>query len=190
MRKSSILRLFLLLCLAMAMCAQAPTPKPDAELKKLAALLSGRWTYEGEYKAGPLGPGGKMTGEYTGRTILNGFFFEGRETEKGAMGDVQNIEIDAYDPANKNFISNIYGDDGSRFSGTVTINGNTVTWEGKYFAGGQEILLKEPLVLAADRMSATAKTQISMDNGKTWTPFSDVTFTRGSPASGIHEHKE
>ncbi len=92
------------LSLATAILAQTPVPKPDPESKKLATFLSGHWTYEGEYKPGPLGPGGKITGEYTGQTILKGSFFEGRETEKGATGEMHNIEIDAYDPANKNFI--------------------------------------------------------------------------------------
>jgi hypothetical protein len=36
---------------------QAPAPQPDPEVKKLQALV-GHWTFKGEYKAGPLGPGG------------------------------------------------------------------------------------------------------------------------------------
>jgi Protein of unknown function (DUF1579) len=179
MRAFRFVRFLMGLSLATAIFAQAQAPKPDPHLKQLSAL-AGRWTYEGEYKPGPLGPGGKITGEYTGRTILNGFFYEGRETEKGTMGETHNVEIDAYDPANKNFICNLYQDDGSRFSGTVTVNGNTITWEGKFFAAGQQILFKEPFVMAADRMTGTAKGEISMD-GKTWTPFFEATFTKAKP---------
>jgi hypothetical protein len=82
MRAFRFVRFLMGLSLATAIFAQAQAPKPDPHLKQLSAL-AGRWTYEGEYKSGPLGPGGKITGEYTGRTILNGFFYEGRETEKG-----------------------------------------------------------------------------------------------------------
>ena len=42
---------------------QAPAPQPDPEVKKLQVLV-GHWTFKGEYKAGPLGPGGKVAGEY------------------------------------------------------------------------------------------------------------------------------
>jgi hypothetical protein len=168
------------LSLATTILAQTQAPKPDPQLKQLSALLAGRWTYEGEYKPGPLGPGGKITGEYIGQTILNGFFFEGRETEKGSTGETHNIEIDAYDPANRNFVSNMYQDDGSRFSGTVTVSGNTITWEGRFIVAGQQVLFKEPFVMAADRMSGTAKGEISTD-GKTWTPFFEATFTKAKP---------
>src|SRR5215469_5547208 len=102
MRTFHWVRFLLSLSLATALLAQAP--KPDPQLKQLS-ILAGRWTYEGEYKPGPLGPGGKITGEYTGRAILNGFFFEGRETEKSFTGETHNVEIDASDPANKNFVS-------------------------------------------------------------------------------------
>jgi hypothetical protein len=164
------------------MLAQAPAPKPDHEIKKLTALLGGHWTYEGEYKPGPLGPGGKITGEYTGKTILNGFFFEGRETEKGAMGETHNVEIDAYDPVNKNLICNFYQDDGSRMSGTVTVSGNNITWEGKFFVAGQQILMRAPLVVAADRTSGKWNVDLSTDNGKTWSLFFEATMTKTKPA--------
>lgn len=168
MRAFRFVRFLMGLSLATAIFAQAQAPKPDSHLKQLSAL-AGRWTYEGEYKPGPLGPDGKIIGEYTGRTILNGFFCEGREAEKGTMGATHNVEIDAYDPANNNFICNLYQDDGSRFSDTVTVNGNAITWEGRFFAAGPQVLFKEPFVMAADRMTGTAKGETSMD-GKTWTP--------------------
>jgi len=181
MRAFHLVRFLLGLSLATAILAQAPAPKPDPQLKQFSALFAGRWTYDGEYKPGPLGPGGKITGEYTGQTILKGFFFEGRETEKGATGEVHNVEIDAYDPANKNFTSNLYQDDGSRFSGTVTVSANTITWEGKYFVAGQPILLRAPFVLAADRTTATEKVDVSTDGGKTWGPFFEATWTKVKP---------
>jgi hypothetical protein len=53
-----------------------------------------------------------MAGEFTRRLILKGFFFEGRSAEKEPMGETQSLESDAYDLANKNFISNVYSDDG------------------------------------------------------------------------------
>jgi hypothetical protein len=54
------------------------------------------------------------------------------------MGETHNVEIDAYDPANKNFICNMYQDDGSRFSGTVTVDGNTITWKESFTLRGSK----------------------------------------------------
>jgi len=152
----------------------------DPEMKKLNVLV-GRWTYEGEYKPGPLGPGGKITGEYTIQMILKGFFLEARQTEKGAMGETRSLEIVAYDPVSKNFVFNIYRDNGSTSSGTVTVSGNTITWEGKCIVDEKKFLSKDPFVFAGDWTSASAKTEISAD-GKTWTPFFEGKLTKAKPA--------
>jgi len=182
MKRFHMLLLLLFACFATAMLAQtpAPAPKPDPELKKLAVLV-GHFTYEGEYKAGPLGPGGKITGEYDGQMILGGFLFQARTKEKGAMGEMRALEIERYDPVNKSFASSLYQDDGSTFSGVLTVSGNTLTWTGKFVVAGKEYLFREPLVLAPDLMSGTAKGEISVD-GHAWTPFYEAQYTKTKPA--------
>ena len=109
MQRVAVLCLLLMVVLVSAVQAQAPAtaPKPDPALKKVAVFV-GHWTWEGEVKAGPWGSSFKGSGEYDGRMILEGFFFQGRWTEKGAMGG---LEIVGYDPVNKNFIHNGYWDD-------------------------------------------------------------------------------
>jgi len=179
MQRINVLFSLLVLCLVTTLQAQAP--KPDPEVKKLHALV-GHWTYEGEYKPGPLGPGGKITGVWDARMILGGFFLQEQQTEKGAEGELRNLGIEAYDPANKNFNSNWYQSDGSRLTGTLTINGNTVTWVGTFSVAGKEYQFKEPLVLADDSMSGTAKGEISAD-GKTWAPFFEGKFVKVKPAA-------
>jgi hypothetical protein len=182
MQRFRILPLLLVAYFATALLAQAPSsaPKPDPELKKLAVLV-GHWTYEGEYKPGPLGPGGKITGVYDGQMTLGGFLFQARMTESGAMGVMRALEIERYDTVNKNVASSVYQDDGSAFLGVVTVNGNTVTWAGKFVAGGKEYSFREPLVLALDLMSGTAKGEISVD-GQKWTPFFEAQYTKTKPA--------
>jgi hypothetical protein len=113
--------------------------------------------------------------------ILGGFFLQGQETEKGPAGEMRALGIEAYDPVNKNFASNWYESDGTRFSGTLTVSGNTFTWEGKSVVAGKQYLMKEPFVVAPDLMSATMKTQVSVD-GKTWTPFAESRYTKVKPA--------
>jgi len=180
MQRISVQLFVLFFCFATAMQAQAPTPKPDPEVKKLHVSL-GHWTYEGEYKPGPLGPGGKFAGEDDGQMILGGFFFQARWTEKGPTGEGRGLELDGYDPVNKNFSSELYFDDGSRFSGVLTVAGNTFTYEGKMVMAGKQYQFKGTFVLAPDLASGTYKTEISLD-GKTWTTSGESKWTKAKPA--------
>jgi hypothetical protein len=180
MTRVSVLLFLLLFCFATAMQAQAPAPKPDPEVKKLSVEL-GHWTYGGEYKPGPLvGQGGKFTGDATCQMILGGFFLQCQWAEKWPAGEGRGLEIDGYDPVNKNFSSAMYFDDGSRFSGVLTFAGNTYTYVGKLAATGKQYQFKASFVLAPDLKSATEKSELSTD-GKTWTPFGEEKWTKAAP---------
>jgi hypothetical protein len=182
MQRISILLFLLVFSFAGAVQAQAPAPKPDPELRKLSVQL-GHWTYEGKYKPGPLvGPGGNFTGDFTGQMILGGFFFQGRWTEKGPTGEERGLEIDGYDSVNRDFASNWYMSDGSRFSGVLTFAGNTYTYVGKLIAAEKEYQFKVTYVLAPDLTTATEKGEISTD-GKTWTLFGEEKWTKAQPAA-------
>ncbi len=159
---------------------QASAPKPDPEVKKLQPLV-GRWTFKGEYKAGPLGPGGKVAGEYTGRMILGGFFFQAQFTEKAPMGEMSGLEVEAYDPATKSFVSNWYLSGGITMPGTLTVSGNTFTWEGKLMAAGEQHQYKLTLIVAANLTSWTLKSEISVD-GTTWMPWFEEKGTKAKSA--------
>ena len=180
MTRISVLLFVLVVFFATAMQAQAPAPKPDPELKKLSVFV-GHWTYEGEYKPGPLGPGGKITGEYTGQMILAGFFYQARWTEKGPAGETRGLDVEAYDPVNKNFVSNWYLSDGSRFSGVSAVSEKTYAIAGKFLLTGKQYEFKDTLILAADLMSVTERGEISAD-GKTWTPWVENKWTKVQPA--------
>jgi hypothetical protein len=182
MTRITILLFLLIVCITAASQAQAqaPAPKPDPALKKLH-VWAGHWSYEGEYKAGPLGPGGKASGERTGDMILGGFFFQGRWTQKGPVGEGRVLEITGYDPVNKNFSSEFYMSDGSRASAVLTVSRNTFTWAGKGVIAGKQCQFKETLVLAADLTSMTDTAEISAD-GKTWTPLFERKHTKVKPA--------
>ena len=181
MQRISVLLLALVVCFATAMQAQAPAPKPDPALKKLSVLV-GHWTYEEEYKPGPLGPGGKVTGDWTAQMILGGFLLQARSTEKGPAGETRGLEIDGYDPMNKNLCSQSYRDDGSTFSGVITASGNTYTWAGKFVVAGKQYQYKGTFELAPDLASATYNEEISVD-GKTWTPLGEARYTKVPPAA-------
>jgi hypothetical protein len=179
MTRISALLFLLVFCSVTAMQAQAPAPKPGPELKKLRAVV-GHWTFDGEFKSGPLGPGGKGTGEDNCRMILGGFFFQCQLTGKVAEGEMRLLEIDGYDPVNKNFSSRFYMGDGSTFSGVLTVTGNTWTYEGKWTAAGKEYQYKETFILSPDLTGGTDKSEISVD-GKTWMPYGESKWTKTQP---------
>ena len=179
MRRITILLFLLVFCFATVVQAQAPA-QPDPEVKKLHVWV-GHWTYEGQYEVSPLGPGGKVTGDWTAQMILGGFFLQGRLTQKGPVGETRVLYITGYDPVNKNLSSEFYMDDGSRASAVLTINGSTLTWAGKGVMAGKQCEFKETFTLAADLTSMTDKGEISVD-GKTWTPLFERTHTKAKPA--------
>jgi hypothetical protein len=180
MRRIGIALFLLVICFTTAMQAQTPAPKTGPEIEKLHVMV-GHWTYEGETKPGPLGPGGKFNGEMTCQMILGGFFLQCQVSGKEAGREARLLEIDGYEPVNKNFSSQCYFDDGSTFPRVLTVAGNTWTYVGKLAAAGKEYQHKDSLVLAPDLASGTEKAEISAD-GKTWTPFTESRWTKAKPA--------
>jgi hypothetical protein len=181
MQRSNVLLFFSVVCFATAMQAQAPAPKPGPEVKKLHAVV-GHWTFDGEQKPGPLGPGGKLTGEANIRMILGGFFLQNQQSWKVAETETRFLEIDGYDPVNNNFSSEFYFDDGTRFSGALTITGSTWTYAGKLVTVGKQYQYKATFVAVPDLAIWTYKDQLSAD-GRTWTPLLELKYTKIQPAA-------
>jgi Protein of unknown function (DUF1579) len=181
MQRITLLFSLLVVCFATTIQAQSTAPRPGSEIKKLHVLV-GHWTYEGVYKPGPLGPGGKITGTYDARMILGGFFLQEEEIEKGDAGELRNLGVESYNPANKNFDSRWYQSDGSTVNGTLTIKGNTITLAGTLYVDGNPYQFREPMVCSSDFTTCPAKAEISTD-GKTWVPFFETTFIKAKPAA-------
>lgn len=171
--------LFLGVCFVSVVHAQTVVPKPNPDLKKMQVFL-GYWTYEGEAKPTSAGPGGKFTGEANYEWILSGFALQLSMVEKRPEGTVRTVEIDTYDPANKNFPFNGYDDGGGRYWGVVTVSGSAWTYEGKYVLADKQFLIRGNEVFTADGMSFTQKHEFSVD-GKTWTPEFEITYTKTKP---------
>lgn len=164
------------LVLAASLQAQTPAPKPDPELQKLQILV-GRWSYEGTDNGALSGHPGKFTGEYAGRMILGGFFFQDESVEKGAGAEMRSLNIYRYDPVNKNFPFDQYLSDGTTSSGILTIQGNSMIWESPVVAGGEKYLVRDTFLYEPRSMSFQGKAEVSSD-GKTWRLWYEAKYTK------------
>ena len=161
----------MMLLFAVSAVAQTPAPKPGPEHKKLEIWV-GDWTWEGELKATPFGPAGKVTGKATVRPTLCGFFLEWRGEETGPTGTNQSYEIDGYDPVAKKYTWNNFSSDGGVTTVTYTIEGTTVTYTGTQIIGGKLAHIRGTFVFTPELTSNTGKFEISAD-GKTWMPLAE-----------------
>jgi hypothetical protein len=169
MKRIVIMVALVVVLLSVAAHGQAPAPKPGPEHQKLEIWV-GDWTYEGEVKATPLGPAGKISGKNSTKLILGGFFLEFRGEEKGPAGTTQWQEIDGYDPVTKRYTWKGFYSDGAAQTVTYTFEGNTGSFSGTQVAGGKKYKIRGTFVFTPDNNSNVTKWEISAD-GKVWMPF-------------------
>jgi hypothetical protein len=180
MRRMALAVGLIVLTFSVSTWARAQALAPNPELKKFDAFL-GHWTSEGEYIAGSMGSGGKVTGERIVQRILGGFFIEFQSTIKGPAGESRSIWIVGYDPLSKKFFSNEYYDNGGTASGAYDFDGNTCIYSGTFAVAGKPYMLRMTAVLAVDLMSYAVKGEISAD-GKTWARFYEGKVVKSMPA--------
>jgi hypothetical protein len=179
------MQLFLVaLCFSTAMLAQTKDSKPDPALQKLS-VFDGQWTYEGQSKSGPHGSTGKVSGEEEYKMMPGGASQEHRLKQKGPAGETQLVEVNSYDPKNKNFTYHMSESDGDLSSGVMTQKGNTWTWRGKVVIKGKQYPSRGTYVFAPDRKSYTVKSEYSPDDGQTWKVLYEGKNTKVEPATKI-----
>jgi len=131
----------------------------------------------GRVQTGPLGPGGKLVGNYDYHFALNGFIVEGHTTEQTADSTTHFLEIDSYDPTTRSIATNVYADDCSHYSGIITVSDETATWAVKFVVADKQYQLRQAFIVSKDGKTAQEHGEISED-GKTWIPFFIATCTR------------
>jgi Protein of unknown function (DUF1579) len=124
--------------LALAQSSMAP-PKPGPEVKKLGIMV-GKFTNEGEMKAGAMGPNSpaqKSTGSDDCRWAAGGFGVTC--TSSVDMGGMKATEVALiyYDPTSKMYHYHSVDSAGDIDDATGTVNGDTWTWTGDMIQGGK-----------------------------------------------------
>jgi hypothetical protein len=171
MRCFSVVVAVVSMSVAAVIAQKQEMPKPGPEHQRLGAFV-GNWTFEGELKPGPMGPGGKVTATDRIEWAPGNFFVQRRYQGKSLNGDMQGLEILAYDGAKKIYTFNAFDSLGNIASGTMTVKGNTWTTTGTMTMAATTVRDRCSLEFEAGGATLTMKCEISTD-GKTWTPRFD-----------------
>jgi hypothetical protein len=124
--------------LAMAAAATAQgggPPKPGPELKKLDMLV-GTWTMDADLKAGPMGPGGKITETEKCAWQEGGFYLICNLTYAGAMGSGVGLVVLGYSTEEKVYTYHEFNSWGEFGDSKGTVDGDAWTWTNEMKMGG------------------------------------------------------
>ncbi len=150
-------------------------PKPGPETKKLDAF-AGKWKGEASMKAGPWGPGGKMTSESDCTWFDGGFQLVCKESSSGDLGKMKSQAVLGWSPEDRVYKYMGYDSMGMMGSATGTVAGNTWSWSGEDRMGGKMIKSKYTVVLTSPT-TQTFKWETSED-GKTWATMAEGKSTK------------
>jgi hypothetical protein len=165
--------LALALCLSALASAQTPEqkPTPSAEQKRLGYFV-GTWTQEAEMKAGPMGPGGKITGSETCEWFTGGFHIVCRSAGKGPMGDFKALGFMNYDGEEKAYFFHGIDSMGMADSGKGVLDGRTWTYLSDSKIGGKTVHSRY-VMTEISPTSYSAKWDTSED-GQNWSTVMEM----------------
>jgi hypothetical protein len=108
--------------------AQTPPAKPGPEHKRIERMV-GQWTYEGEAKASPLGPAGKITASETCELFQGGFAVVCRSKGTGPKGPATSLGVMGYDTDKKMYTYYSVSSMGDNMFVRGHLKGNVWTFE-------------------------------------------------------------
>ena len=119
----------------MSAAAMAQMPQPGPELKKVD-MFAGSWTLDGDMKASPMGPGGKMTENEKCEWMEGGFFIVCRVDFKSSMGNGAGVTVMGYSAEDKVYTFREFNSWGEFTDSKGSVDGDTWTWTNDEKMGG------------------------------------------------------
>lgn len=163
--------------LAVSAMAQMEMPKPAPELKKLDVFV-GTWSHDGNLKPGPMGPGGKMTGEQKCAWMDGGFYLVCNSSFKGPMGNATGTAYFGYSNQEKAYTYREFNSMGEFTDARGQVDGDTWTWTSDEKMGGSTMKGRFIVKVTSPR-AYDYKFDMSQD-GTTWNPVMDGKSTKGN----------
>ena len=146
-----------------AVLTQPPAMKPGAEHKRIA-YFAGQWTYQGESKASPLGPAGKMSGTETCEWFAGGFQLVCRSKGTGPRGAVTGQAVMSYDSGRKAYTYYAMSSLGDNIFVRGQVAGKVWTWTDETTVEGKAVKIRAT-VTEETPTSYSFKLEGSFDGG-------------------------
>ena len=105
----------------------APAPKPGPEQKRIG-YFAGHWTFQGEAKPSPMGPGGKITATETCTWFAGGFQLVCNSKGTGPLGAITSQSVMAYDGTRKSYSFHSISSRGDTIFVRGNVDGKVWTW--------------------------------------------------------------
>ena len=169
MKKTAIL---LAACAALTIAAlcQTDMPKPGPEHQKLA-IFAGTWTLEGDMKAGPMNPAGKMTENEKCEWMEGDFFLVCHSNYQSSMGNGTGLSVLGYSADDKAYTYREFNSWGEFDDSRGQVNGDTWTWTSDEKMGGKT--LKGKFTMKIGSPTAYTFTFEMSPDGTNWTIVMD-----------------
>jgi hypothetical protein len=143
--------------------AQTTAPKPGAEHKRLE-YFAGAWSYQGEAKQSPFGPGGKISGTETCDWFAGGFQLICRSKGSSAKGPMTGQAIVTYDAGRRGYTYYAISSQGDNFFLRGNVDGKVWTWADESTVEGKPMKLRVT-VTEETPTSYSFKVEGSFDGG-------------------------
>lgn len=166
----------------LVVCASAQAqemPKPGPEHQAMSVFL-GKWSFDGEAKAGPMGPGGKITFTESCEWFEGGFAVVCRSEGKSPMGPTKSLSIMTFDMEKRSYTYYAVETGVPPFMANGHRDGKAWRWQTEASMGGGQTMKTEVTVTEVSPTATTFEMKASMDGGKTWAPVMEGKSTKVS----------
>lgn len=158
--------------------AQVEAAKPGPKHEQLRVWV-GEWTYEGVQHETSFGPKGEFKGKMVNRFILGGFVLESDWVEEGGAAGK---EMHCYDAAKDQYVTYSCDNSGGVSVMVDVFQGNTVTGRGTHTDGkGTRSMTRASCVFQPGGDKFRSTFEVSLDEGKTWVLWWELTATKVKP---------
>jgi Protein of unknown function (DUF1579) len=156
--------------------AQTPAASQPGPEHKLMGYFEGKWMVDGEMKAGPMGPGGKVITTDTCEWFTGGFQLVCHTEGKSPRGPLSSMGFMSYDATDKSYKWYSINNRGASTLSKVTKSGKTWTFASTANESGQTTRF---IVVEVSPSSYTFKWETSSD-GTNWSTILEGKGTKAS----------